>query len=305
MEIVQEKLLLGHKAGIYALAELPDGGFLSGAGDGWIVEWPRLSSDSEDGSLISKVDAQIFDLCFEKINERIWVGDMNGGVYAIDYANKSLLNKQAHHNKGTYLVDTHEDIILSAGADGRFTLWSSENYLPKQSFSISKKHLRAAAFHPSRPVMAIAGGDGHIYLFHTESWKCIQQIEMAHDRSIFDLIFHPDGDILYSGGMDAYLKAWDWATGVPIKEVPAHRFTINSIAIDHKRGILFTASRDNSIKVWTLSDLKLIKVIDSSKKSHHMNSVNILKYNNHSDSILTASDDRTIRVWNILDNPKL
>lgn len=301
MKIVQEKILTGHKAGIYALAKLPNGGFLSGAGDGWIVEWPEVSGDSEDGLLISKVDAQIFDMCFDSLRGVIWAGDMNGGVYAVDRNKKKLLNKQAHHNKGTYLLAAHGDIVLSAGADGRFTLWSPSNYLPEQSYSISKKHLRAIAFHPSKPVMAIAGGDGHIYIFHTESWKCIQQIKGAHERSVFDLLFHPDGDVLYSGGMDASLKSWDWAIGVPIKEVPAHRFTINSIAIDRSRNYLFTGSRDNSIKIWALDSLELLKVIDERKKSHHMNSVNIIEYHQTPKTIISASDDRTIRMWKIFN----
>jgi WD40 repeat protein len=299
MECVQKKILLGHKSGIYALDLLPDGKFLSGAGDGWIVEWPAHYSPEEDGTLISKVDAQIFDLCYHEATQTIWAGDMNGGVYVIDHNQKALLHKQAHHAKGTYLMESRNDFVLSAGADGRFTIWSTESYLPEQSFTISKQHLRAASFHPSRPVMAIAGGDGYIYIFHTESWKCIQQIEYAHDRSIFDLLFHPNGEILYSGGMDAQLKAWDWATAVALKEVPAHRFTINGMIIDQNRGTLVTASRDNSLKIWSLRDLQLIKVVDHTKASYHMNSVNVLRYDQNFDALISGSDDRTIRTWAI------
>ena len=302
MEFVQEKNLLGHKSGIYSLEVLPNNLFLSGAGDGWIVEWPILADAGEDGALISKVDAQIFDLCFHEPSQAIWVGDMNGGIYAVDYAKKSLLNKQAHHNKGTYAVHPGEDFVLTAGADGRFTLWSPESFMPEESFTISKKHLRALAFHPHRPVMAIAGGDGHIYLFHTESWKCIQKIEEAHERSIFDMVFHPEGNLLYSGGMDAHLKAWQWESGKLHQEVPAHIFTINALAVDASRNIILSASRDNSLKVWNLSDLSLLKVIDSTKKSYHMNSVNALRYCARTDCFISASDDRTIRTWSVKDH---
>lgn len=302
MEFVQEKNLLGHKSGIYTLEVLPDSLFLSGAGDGWIVEWPVLANAGVDGTLISKVDAQIFDLCFHEPTQVIWVGDMNGGVYAVDYANRSLLKKQAHHNKGTYLMHARDAYVLTAGADGRFTLWSTESLMPEESFSISKQHLRALAFHPHRPIMAIAGGDGHIYLFHTESWKCVQQIESAHERSIFDMVFHPDGTLLYSGGMDAQLKAWEWETGKLHREVPAHIFTINALAVDPGRDIIVSASRDNSLKVWALSDLSLLKVIDSTKAFYHMNSVNALRYCAQADSFISASDDRTIRAWSVKDS---
>ena len=301
MEFNQVKNLLGHKSGIYTIDLLHGEQFLSGAGDGWIVEWPALNSGREDGTLISRVDAQIFDLSFHASSGNIWVGDMNGGMYIVDYTHKSLLKKVSHHNKGTYLVHAEEDYVLTSGADGRFTLWSPDSLLPEDSFTISQKHLRAVAFHPFRPVMAIAGGDGHIYFFHTESWKCIQKLEAAHERSIFDMAFHPEGEILFSGGMDAQLKAWDWGDGKLKQEVPAHRFTINALAVDERRDLLVTASRDNSLKVWSLSDLSLLKVVDSTKKAYHMNSVNALSYSKEADAFISASDDRTIRVWKVRD----
>ena len=299
MTFKQRKNLLGHKSGIYSLEVMPGGRFISGAGDGWVVEWSLASDAGEDGNLISKVDAQIFTVTYHRDSGQIWVGDMNGGIYVIDYENRELINKQAHHSKGTYIAQAIGKDVLSAGADGRFTLWDVETLKPKQSFQISKKHLRAIAFHPDRPIMAIAGGDEDIYFFHTESWKCIHQISKAHERSIFDLAFDPSGQILYSGGMDAHLKAWDWSSDKLKKDVPAHRFTINAIALCEEENILVTASRDNSLKVWSLKDLTLLKVIDSTKKYHHLNSVNALLYASESKTFISASDDRTIRLWSL------
>jgi WD40 repeat protein len=302
MTLRQRKNLLGHKSGIYALDVLPGDRLISGAGDGWVVEWSLASDGGEDGQLLSKIDAQIFALCYHSASGQIWVGDMNGGIYVIDYEKRELIHKQAHHSRGTYIVHGFEDGVITAGADGRFTIWDVETHTPEESFRISKKHLRAIAFHPNRPVMAIAGGDEHIYFFHTESWKCIHKISKAHERSIFDLAFDPSGEILFSGGMDARLKAWTWSEDKLRKDIPAHRFTINALAISENDNILVTASRDNSVKVWSLEDLALLKVIDSTKKYHHLNSVNALRYSSESQTFISASDDRTIRLWSLSES---
>jgi WD40 repeat protein len=297
MKIKQEKLLLGHKSGIYGLEAVDDGHFLSAAGDGWIVEWPIQAG--EDGNLLLQIEAQIFALSYHKASGQIWAGDMNGGVYISDYREKSLLKKVSHHNKGTYAVEARPEFIFTSGADGVFSLWSPDSLRPEESVQVSRKHLRAVSFHPTRPVMAVAGGDGHIYIFHTTSWQCIQQIEVAHERSIFDLKFHPSGNQLISGGMDAHLKVWNWEEARLEHKVPAHVFTINGLAIDSKGLWLATASRDNSIKIWDLKTIMLEKVIDSTKKNFHMNSVNAIFFHDKSRQWISAGDDRTIRLWSM------
>jgi len=71
MEIQQQSIRMGHQSGIYDLCMNGAEKFLSVAGDGWVVQW---NFREEDGSLISKVDGQLFSVAFDSQRKRIWTG---------------------------------------------------------------------------------------------------------------------------------------------------------------------------------------------------------------------------------------
>ncbi len=300
MEIQQQSIRMGHQSGIYDLCMNGADQFLSVAGDGWIVQW---NFREEDGSLIFKVDGQLFSVAFDSQRKRIWTGDMNGGVYIIDESTRQLLYKVKRHQKGTYAIEVVGDHVLTLGGEGAFSVWDPEAMAPLHTFQLSAAHLRAIAVHPKRPIMALAGREGHIFIVDTEQWNWVQTIEEAHDSSIFDLCFHPTTSALMSGGRDAMIRSWDWETGVLKKEVPAHLFTVNSLAVSPDQKWLLSGSRDKSFKLWRGEDLKLQKVVDVTKESYHMNSVNKVLWPK-SDLLVTASDDRTIRLWKWSDSTR-
>lgn len=297
LNIAQQKLLTGHRASVYALDIIDNGSLLSAGGDGWIVEWPL--HEGEDGTLLSKVESQIFAMAYHASKDQIWAGDMNGGVYVISRKEKKLLSSRMQHKKGTYIITSLQDKVLTAGSDGAFTIWSDKDLLPVHTFKLSNDRLRAIALHPLEPLMAIAGAERKIYILDTDKWQWIQTIDDAHEGTIFDLSFHPEGDILISGGMDAHIKTWNWRNSELLNDIPAHNFTVNSIHINVQKGILATGSRDNSIKLWDLFSLDILKVLDQSKAHHHLNSVNALSWSKDGELLISAGDDRTIRVWNV------
>ena len=298
MQIEQLSLRMGHKSGIYDLCMNGTDSFLSAAGDGWIVQW---NLGEEDGKLISKVEGQLFSIAFDPDRKRIWAGDMNGGVYVIDQTAGQLLYKTKRHQKGTYALQRVGDRMLSFGGDGAFSVWDTERMAPTHTFEISPTHLRAVAVHPRRPILAMAGGEGSIYLVDTNQWNWIQTIEKAHDSSVFDLCFEPSTGNLISAGRDAMIRSWDWETAVMQHEVPAHMFTVNAVAIAPNHKWLLSGSRDKSFKVWNTKDLKLVKVVDNTKEAFHMNSVNAVLWPQN-ELMITASDDRTIRLWKWSDS---
>lgn len=300
MDIQQQSIRMGHKSGVYDLCMNGADQFLSVAGDGWIVQW---NFGAEDGTLISKVEGQLFSVGHDPVRKRIWAGDMNGGVYVIDENAKELLYKVKRHQKGTYAIARVGDRMISLGGDGTFSVWDPESMAPLHTFQLSAAHLRAIALHPEQPIVALAGGEGDIYIVDTDQWNWVQTIEGAHESSIFDLSFHTLSSTLISGGRDAMIRSWDWETGVMRKEVPAHLFTVNSLALSPNQNRFLSGSRDKSFKVWSADGLKLQKVVDQTKDAYHMNSVNKVLWPK-SDLFITASDDRTIRLWKWSDSSR-
>lgn len=299
MEINKIAQLTGHNGAVFALTEGEAKHYvISGAGDGWIVQWDLINP--EVGRLIAKADANIYSICFVKEKQLLILGDMNGGMHWIPVANPAMQKNIAHHNKGVFEIQYIENQIFSAGGDGVFTKWSLEKQRTLESIQLSNQSLRAFSFSKIRQEIAVAASDRNIYILDSNSLSLKTVIESAHSNSVFSIAFSPDGKKLISGGRDALLKVWDCTQNFEcISNEPAHWYTINTIAF-HPQGHLFaTGSRDKTIKIWDANTLKLLKVIDTIKNGCHLNSINSLFWSDYNYWLVSASDDRSLMIWEI------
>jgi WD40 repeat protein len=290
--------LTGHEASIFALSPYLSGdSFLSGAGDGWIVEWSLEKPDL--GRLIAKVEAQIFSLCYLPQVHAIVAGDMNGGVHWIYPDDNGRTIDIAHHQKGVFGILAKEENLITIGGLGVATLWDTAKARTLESIQLSSQSLRSLDYSPQRREIAIGASDNNIYLLDADNFALRQKIASAHDNSVFSVKYTPDGSTLLSGGRDAMLKAWSLEAATPncTNSLPAHWFTINSIVF-HPEGRLFaTASRDKTIKIWDSQGLKLLKVLEMQRDGGHLNSVNRLLWLSHQNTLISASDDRSMILW--------
>ncbi len=241
--------LTGHNASVFALCKGPDATtFLSGAGDGWMVEWQVQNPDL--GRLLAKTDTQIFSMIFLPEQQKIVAGDMNGGVHWVDLKHPERTRDIAHHGKGVFGILKADDFVFTIGGDGILTRWSANEGRSLESLHLSNQSLRGIDYSPVRNELAIGGSDNNIYLLDAGTFDIRQTLVRAHDNSVFSVRYHPNGQHLLSGGRDAHLKVWDLnQLAEPVSNQPAHLFTINDICFlaDAK---FTTASRDRTIKIW-------------------------------------------------------
>lgn len=299
MEVKKIATLTGHNGSIFALANGEANHYiLSGAGDGWVVQWDLNNPDL--GRLIAKADANIYSICFIQKKQLLILGDMNGGIHWIPVANPENQKNVAHHKKGVFALQNIENQIFSIGGDGVLTKWSLEKQKGEDSIQLSNQSLRALAYSKHRNEFAIGASDRNIYILDSTTLEIKQIIENAHSNSVFSLSYHPDGKYLMSGGRDAILSAWDCENKFEcLSKQPAHLYTINAI-IYHPEGHIFaTGSRDKTIKIWDTETFKLLKVIDTIKLGCHINSINTLFWSAFNNWLVSGSDDRTLMIWDI------
>lgn len=295
IELKNYKVLEGHKAAIYSISPYDHPStFLSGAGDGWIVSWDL--EQPENGQLIATVEGNVFSCKYLEKQHWVVAGDMNGGLHWVDLETKKNFKSSQVHQKGVFDIQRIGQKLITLGGEGSMTAWDIESSRPMESLQLSHERLRGMAYAAERNELAIAASDGYIYLLEADSWKLKKKWE-AHENSVFCLAYSPQGDYLFSGGRDAYLRIWDLQDD--FREQPteaAHLFTLNALAFHPKAPILATASRDKSIKIWDIENFRLLKVIDAIKGGH-LNSVNDLCWSTYHNQLVSCSDDRTLRVW--------
>ena len=308
---------MGHQGSVFALSQGHTPQYmLSGAGDGWIVEWDL--ENPEVGKLLAKVDSNIFSLLFLPDKNQIIAGNMNGGLHFIDLNNADKNKNIAHHSKGVFDIQLIHNQLFTIGGDGVITRWSVEEIRSIESFQLSAKSLRCMDFSKERHEFAVGASDGHIY-FLDEKLNLKNIIKNAHKNSVFSIKYALDGQYLLSGGRDALLKMWRldenvtasgaWQEGV--LELSAHLYTINKIAFHPQNPDIFaTASRDKTIKIWQLmtsaenhnvkiEEIKLLKVINTIRYGGHLNSVNTLSWTPYNNWLISGSDDRSLMIWDI------
>lgn len=296
--------LTGHKGGVFSLTMgKEDHLFLSGAGDGWIVEWDL--TQPENGRLIAQAEdtqtsgrASVFSLL--ERNEMIIAGNMNGGLHWI-FPKETTRNKDIlPHKKGVFDLQIFDGNLFTIGGKGILTKWSIDEQQAIESIQLSQKSLRKMAFSKKRKELAIGASDGNIYILDVESLSIKNTIEAAHGNSVFGLSYSPDGNYLWSGGRDALLKIWDLKNNYEgVFSEPGHWFTINEIVFSPDGKFTATASRDKTIKIWDANSFKLLKVIDAVRGGGHINSVNTLLWSKYNNWLISGSDDRSIIIWEI------
>jgi WD repeat-containing protein 61 len=309
MEVEKIAQLTGHQAAVFAVGEgrTPQH-IISGAGEGWLVEWDLATPDV--GRLLAKVERNIFSLQFIKHQNRIVVGDMDGGVRFVDLNNPERTINIKHHSKGCFDIRLFENQLFTIGGEGTITRWSVEESRSLESLQLSTKSLRSLDVCIEKRELAIGASDGNVYFLDMDTFDVKKTIKTAHINSIFAVRYTPDGTHLLTGGRDAFLKLWNINSkeNTPVFEAPAHLFTLNSIAFHPTNPAIFaTASRDRTIKIWqvdSLNDLqtsnfKLLKVIDTIRLGCHIRSVNRLFWSPFGDYLVSVSDDRSLMVWAI------
>ena len=304
---------MGHQGSVFALTQGHTPQYmLSGAGDGWIVEWDLEKPDV--GKLLAKVDSNIFSLLFLTDKNQIIAGNMNGGLHFIDLNNPDKNKNIAHHNTGVFDIQLIDNQLFTIGGDGIITRWSLEESRSIESFQLSTKSLRCMDFSNERCEFAIGASDGHIY-FLDEKLNLKNIIKNAHKNSVFSVKYALDGQYLISGGRDALLKIWrldeNYENTEGVSETSAHLYTINKIAFHPQNPQIFTtASRDKTIKIWQLitskeninvkiEEVKLLKVINTIRYGGHLNSVNTLHWTPYNNWLISGSDDRSLMIWDI------
>lgn len=290
--------LTGHNASVYALAPgKDDRHFLSGSGDGWIVEWSL--DNPENGRLLATADGNIFSLCNLSDSPLVVAGNMHGGLHWIDLDNPDRTQNILHHQKGTFALLPHGDYLYSAGGDGILTKWSLRSLRPVESLHLSNQSLRSLAYAPDRNEIAVGAGDHHIYLLDADTWDIKHRIA-AHQNSVFTVRYTPDQTRLLSGGRDARLCVWDLTGDSPrnLSRQNAHWYTVNAVAF-HPAGHLFaTGSRDKTVKIWDSQTYELLQVLDAPRDGGHINSVNALQWTKD-EVLVSGGDDRGVVLWGV------
>lgn len=287
----------GHTGAVYALAPgTRQGLFLSGAGDGRVVEWD--ASRPDEGLVRVTTERPVFAL-FAISTELLLVGGDSGRLHVIDLIGGAETRSFEVHTRGIFrIVRTAHGTLVCAGGDGSLSVWRTTGPALGiemiRQVPLSDAKLRDLALAPDGRTLAVACADGRVHVLETGSFNELHTIE-AHEQGATSVAYHPGKPVLMSGGKDGHLRAWHVEQDYrAVHGFPAHGGNIYAIGFGPDGERMATAGRDKVVKVWDARSLAPMAALDRTGAGP-ARSVNTLLWTG--DRLLSAGDDRTVHAW--------
>ena len=81
----------------------------------------------------------------------------------------------------------------------------------------------------------------------------------GHEFTVWSLAITPNGQTIISGGQDATIRLWDFASGKELNKFVGHDGPVYSIAMmQDGKHLVSIADKDLAVKIWDIESLELI-----------------------------------------------
>ena len=300
VEVIKVSELKGHSSSVYCIVPGQNEHHLfSGGGDKVVAEWDMREGIAKGFSI--KLDVQVYALSHIKNAQLLVIGHGRGGLHVIDLQDKKEIRYLTYHQDIIFDLKYSEvnNTLYCACNDGSITIWDVNDFSLIKHIPICYEKIRSIGLNPDQSEVAFACGDGTIRIYSTKD-HTEKAILKGHESAVNCVIYHPNKNLLVTGGKDAYLRFWDIERNYEeVRAIPAHNFAIYSLDFSPDRKYVATASRDKTVKIWDAEKFEMLKRIDRKEFDAHSYSVNKLMWSDYNDYLITTGDDRKIMLWSV------
>jgi WD40 repeat protein len=154
-------------------------------------------------------------------------------------------------------------LVFDSGRHSGAKLWDAATGEMQRDLSADFKnaYVAAAAYSPDGKLLALGrGGEtdvGKIHLFDPQTGKAVRELTPGHQYGVTDLVFHPEGQHLASGGRDTLIRLWNIADGKMVKELGKGRGGqfkdwIHALSFSADGRWLAAADMAGAVQIWAL-----------------------------------------------------
>lgn len=175
---------------------------------------------------------------------------------------------QGPHTHGAYF-----HLLASGGDDGCVFLWDTRTQRSVDVLREPRASVRGLGFHPTGYALACGDANGSIQVYdlrrttvpmtvlHKDgepdvrtrpSHTLLQMYPAAHQGTVHDLSFTPDGNWLISVGADSLIQAWDVLEGHLYCSLQAHTGGVKTCSVSPDGAFFATGGMDQNVLVWRL-----------------------------------------------------
>ena len=183
--------------------------------------------------------------------------------------------------------------LISTGVDKTVRIWQVFD-----RYSAKQESINSIATPSSlSDLFATADWNGKINFWqeNTNNTQKVINTLTAHQDSISQIKYSPDGKMIASASWDKTIKLWNVDTGELINTLTGHTDGINSIAFSPDNQFLISGSEDKTIKIWNIvGEAKLTKTLTG-----HTDSIKAVSVSSDGNLIASGGYDNTIKIWSV------
>ncbi|KAG2066807.1 WD40 repeat-like protein [Suillus decipiens] len=282
----------GHENSVFGVAVSPDRcHMMTASADKTVRLW-----DLESGVVLKKMEGHrrgVRALGVSRNGQWIASGDCGGELIAWNRDGESLIQPiKAHSEWITSLDFTPDNTFLASGSsDETAIIWNTKTWQAQGNPINCRSAIHCVRYSPSGEHLAIATDD--IQIWNTGTRECIAKFK-GHESWIMSLAWTPNGKQLISagGGDDPTIRIWDSSTWNQIGEpCKGHTDAVEMIALNPTGTLLASASDDQHVRIWRLSDRQTIAVFK------HTDFVSCVTFSMDGKHILSGGKIHVISKW--------
>lgn len=253
----------------------------------------------------------VWSVAFSPDGKMLASSSTDGSVRLWDVQNGRCLQVLTEHTDCVWSVSFSPDgqQLASSSEDKTVRLWNLEG----QCLHVLQGHIQsvyAVHFAPDQPTLASSSHDTTIRIWDVRDGNCLSVLQ-GHTSGVQSVQYSPDGQLLASGSRDGSIRLWSLHRShdrpskpnfinASVKLLRGHTDWVWDLAFSPNGCWLASASRDGTLRLWSVQDEQAIHVLDS-----HMHDVHGLVISADGQWLISAGQDHTVRLWDLQSGQNL
>jgi WD40 repeat protein/DNA-binding SARP family transcriptional activator len=240
-------------------AELsPDGRVLAVAGEEGSLRLLDLRS-GELRTASGPRDEPVERIAFTPDGRHVITASSNGDVNLWDVRRAEVIETLAGHASAVRSLAVADDgkTLYSAGSDGSIIVWdlagSRRLGRPFRAGAVNVRNPRYALSSDGR-LLAVGQGDGGVSIVDARTLDARAPFPVVEPPRVLGMAFVPGSHLLVAGGQEGFLALVDADTRQVLQRLRGHDLEIWTPGISADGRRMVTASRDQTVRFWSLPD---------------------------------------------------
>ncbi|QQE65567.1 hypothetical protein GFS31_22550 [Leptolyngbya sp. BL0902] len=163
---------------------------------------------------------------------------------------RKTLRRPGHRGKVNAVTFGANETVISGGEDGQVIQWNLAHPGDRQRLPLTSWQVSALALGPDGDTLAVACGDGRIYLV-SPSQQFQPKVLVHHQAAVTTLAVNVTDKLLISGGQDRTIRLWSLPAGRLSHTITAPKAPITALACHPQDGRIVSGDAQGNVQVWT------------------------------------------------------